>query len=787
MSTVPKRHDSLFKRSKSTDVYPTNSLKLDPINFNHHLSIYHTSSPTSIIDSSQSWLNDKSVNAISPNKSPNTYLPPRSSSLSNPISHDYFTIKPVEEEENKNHTLPELKRSTALTVESLEDAISTCSSYLTHTDELLLSPPKSPLKDINHHHHNTHHHHNDLDDIDHIELNNNQPLKVDEEVEESLLDWKRMSNQALASSLSLSLKHNSEKKNDHDILLSPVSANFNNHLSNMFSNTTELWNEFTIFGDIESILKKPTLQDQCQQTAEHLWNHNEQFISKKDMASFLGKNNLFNHTVLQLYLAKFDFTSLRLDDAFRLLCTKLYFKAEAQEIDRVLEGFAYRYWCCNRDSTLLYNPDIVYAVIYSLMLLNTDLHIAQGLHHTKMSRADFILNTMTTINNNKYNNQSNDNHRVENWNQSMELYLKELYTSVKLHGILQPGSEKLTRGKSLLQRMGSKRQISQRRGSELQQQQQNDLSVTKNNNNNDYSVGGNIRKLSHDIIDSPVMEGKIRYKTNDSKIKLPNKHEWNEAWMVLYQRCLSLIADKSSIIPHRSMIRQTNQAWELLDLGHSTTARGTISTTIANTTKNNVFHFHLILNNSIWYEFECETESELNLWIKHIQYWTAMSTRIPLKPPISSDRFGWENDLIHNYHLLNSCTISTWESPHSSPSIIASSSSFSFHSFSIDEIKNQRLSIKEHLASLQEEHKYHSTLFSPINQIPIVYHNSKTLILSNWHEKNNYLIQEIEKYVLYNNSIQEYQQPNILDPSYSIGSFNLLDEISDSLKFLTVE
>ena len=33
----------------------------------------------------------------------------------------------------------------------------------------------------------------------------------------------------------------------------------------------------------------------------------------------------------------------------RKLCQKVYFKAEAQEIDRVLEAFARRYWACNNN------------------------------------------------------------------------------------------------------------------------------------------------------------------------------------------------------------------------------------------------------------------------------------------------------------------------------------------------------------------------------------------------------------------------------------------------------
>jgi hypothetical protein len=31
----------------------------------------------------------------------------------------------------------------------------------------------------------------------------------------------------------------------------------------------------------------------------------------------------------------------------RKVCSKLYFRAEAQQIDRILEAFAKRYWQCN--------------------------------------------------------------------------------------------------------------------------------------------------------------------------------------------------------------------------------------------------------------------------------------------------------------------------------------------------------------------------------------------------------------------------------------------------------
>lgn len=46
-------------------------------------------------------------------------------------------------------------------------------------------------------------------------------------------------------------------------------------------------------------------------------------------------------------MSRFDFTNQRLDAAFRTLCGKLYFKAEAQQMDRILGAFASRYWECH--------------------------------------------------------------------------------------------------------------------------------------------------------------------------------------------------------------------------------------------------------------------------------------------------------------------------------------------------------------------------------------------------------------------------------------------------------
>lgn len=92
----------------------------------------------------------------------------------------------------------------------------------------------------------------------------------------------------------------------------------------------------------------------------------------------------------------FNFKAMRLDVAFRKLCSKLFFKAEAQEIDRILKVFAYKYWTEN-DDPLYMNADTVYAITYSMMLLNTDLYVIQSNQHTKMTCESFCNNVISTL------------------------------------------------------------------------------------------------------------------------------------------------------------------------------------------------------------------------------------------------------------------------------------------------------------------------------------------------------------------------------------------------------
>ncbi|KAH9083422.1 hypothetical protein EDB83DRAFT_2213073 [Lactarius deliciosus] len=131
-----------------------------------------------------------------------------------------------------------------------------------------------------------------------------------------------------------------------------------------------------------------------KECARRAWEEDEGFLTKERIAEWLGGVGRLNKAALGHYMINFDFSGLRLDLAFRRLCAKLFLKAETQQMDRILEEFSRRYWDCNPGS-LFGNQNVVHAVAYSLLLLNTDLHVADLA--TRMSRGQFVRNTLFTI------------------------------------------------------------------------------------------------------------------------------------------------------------------------------------------------------------------------------------------------------------------------------------------------------------------------------------------------------------------------------------------------------
>ncbi|PLW49722.1 hypothetical protein PCANC_10477 [Puccinia coronata f. sp. avenae] len=141
-----------------------------------------------------------------------------------------------------------------------------------------------------------------------------------------------------------------------------------------------------------------TLEANSLRLAELFWQEDESIIKRRKLTEWLGSpdtaENQLQVLTRRAFMNKFDFKDLRIDLAFRKLCTKMYLKGETQQVDRILVEFSRRYWEQNQ-SHLYVNTDMVHALSYSVLLLNTDLHVVDTT--SRMSRSQFIRNTMETV------------------------------------------------------------------------------------------------------------------------------------------------------------------------------------------------------------------------------------------------------------------------------------------------------------------------------------------------------------------------------------------------------
>ncbi|KAI8373101.1 Sec7 domain-containing protein [Radiomyces spectabilis] len=342
-------------------------------------------------------------------------------------------------------------------------------------------------------------------------------------------------------------------------------------LGNLFSTRLSLWDKNAIFGHVEELMKQSS-QQEAQAMADKLWSEDETTIKLEKIAAYLGRFDPFCHNVLQLYLEKFDFTHMSLDDAFRKLCDKLYFKAEAQEIDRILESFARRYWECNHHS-LFGNADIVYAVTYSMMLLNTDLHIVHGSGHIRMTRSEFCQNTMRTVLDHLNSARATTPLPLSlaQWQNHMEQCLKDIYSSIKQRGVLQANVHHAIKTKpTILQRMGS-----------LKQRKQENSAVFEPEKS------------------SKCFEGYLIWKES-------SEHLWHECFATLDHGYLRLHAQTKRISP--------------IHLGHALAAAVAIDDCS--------FVLHTIPSKT--YLFACATSDDRDRWMHQCNYWAARDTKVPL-------------------------------------------------------------------------------------------------------------------------------------------------------------
>ncbi|KAK4969274.1 hypothetical protein LTR66_011713 [Elasticomyces elasticus] len=128
--------------------------------------------------------------------------------------------------------------------------------------------------------------------------------------------------------------------------------------------------------------------------AKQIFENSEEDVDSQNAAAWLGEAGSDRERTRKAYMGLFDWSGHNILAALRGLCSRLVLKAESQLIDRLIEAFSQR-WCqCNPNHGFR-SADVVHTICYSILLLNTDLHMADI--SSRMTRSQFIKNSMQTI------------------------------------------------------------------------------------------------------------------------------------------------------------------------------------------------------------------------------------------------------------------------------------------------------------------------------------------------------------------------------------------------------
>jgi hypothetical protein len=134
--------------------------------------------------------------------------------------------------------------------------------------------------------------------------------------------------------------------------------------------------------------------DDVKERARRIFEGNEQDITRMEAAAWLGELKIYNKQVLDAYMQMFDFAGMNVLSTLRTLCGKLVLKGETQQFDRIITALSSR-WCeCNPNHGFK-AQDVVHTIFYSIILLNTDLHMADI--GEKMSKNAYVKNTLPTV------------------------------------------------------------------------------------------------------------------------------------------------------------------------------------------------------------------------------------------------------------------------------------------------------------------------------------------------------------------------------------------------------
>lgn len=133
-----------------------------------------------------------------------------------------------------------------------------------------------------------------------------------------------------------------------------------------------------------------------------------QYIYKTYLQTF-GEDLADNGSLLDKYLVRFDFTNTDIVLALRQFLGSFKLPGEGQKVARIIEKFSEKYVKDTKfkdELPFLQEPDNVYRLFFSIVMLNTDAHNTSI--KKKMTKEEFIDNYSKTLTNYTLNNLERD-------------------------------------------------------------------------------------------------------------------------------------------------------------------------------------------------------------------------------------------------------------------------------------------------------------------------------------------------------------------------------------------
>ncbi|CAO3632700.1 unnamed protein product [Mucor hiemalis] len=512
-----------------------------------------------------------------------------------------------------------------------------------------------------------------------------------------------------------------------------------------------------------------SIETTATEYAQRIWDEDQTVYNNLDhVVEWIGDGKPTSTAILESYMAHFDFEDVQLEQAFRDLCSKLHFKGETQQIDRILLQFSARYFECNPNS-IFGSTDVVHAIVYSLLLLNTDLHVAQG-DHKKMTQSAFIKNTMNAISGESLEwiplertlSQGSDYSTYpqsldssfprkmsaytigsKTWQSDIKDVLKQMYNGIRQTQLTNPSSPPTSMRQNNNRLSNAfRRSLGSVNWKEVCKNDETDSIVAASIATAPSYVASQIELPS---FTAPYYkEGMVTRKHLLEKTNQKAKHrDWKDCYMVIERSQLRMYklsnkrsSDTQSMVSEFSVggnWMSNAQLMGAFDLKH------TLATILPSGYSRQRQHtFTLQQSNGAVYVFQAGSAEQVEEWVSTCNYWAARESKEPLAGGISSLDYGWGASL---YSDSRNTMIHEWLAP-ACPTISSILNE-------ADQLQMLRKHVEELTFQLDQHRDVKSTMIRHFTGF-----KSGSKAMANWDAKARYLLHETIKYQNYCNSIE---------------------------------